>query len=379
MSGIVQKSFLNMKIAIVCSGLGIIQRGFESSTAIWAETLRGMPGVEVALYSGGSYPGAKRLWCLHQKSLSVALAKKLRLARDGARIQQVSMFPALRRELGQRRPDYVWLQEWTLARKLQAWVREENLPTRIVFCNGAPAGARDCMDFDRVISLHSQAEQELLALGYPAARSAVIPYPITFPNAGLTKAEARQSLGLPATTHVVLCAAAWNRHHKRIDHLINEAAASGRPDLHLLLCGQPEAETAGLKILGEQKLPRRCTWLTLPVKEMPKAYAAADWFVLPSLSEGLGAVLIEAAAAGLGVYAHRMPPAQFILGEDYPGLIDMAKPGELADWLRGKDHRFRPQMIEQTSLEVKSRFSGSELASELVGFLVPHSPEYFKS
>jgi glycosyltransferase involved in cell wall biosynthesis len=206
-------------------------------------------------------------------------------------------------------------------------------------------------------------------LGYPDARSAVIPHPITFPNAGLTKAEARQSLGLPATAHIVICAAAWNRHHKRIDHLINEAAASGRPDLHLLLCGQPEAETAGLKILGAQKLPGRCTWLTLPAKDMPKAYAAADWFVLPSLSEGLGAVLIEAAAAGLGVYAHRMPPAQFILGEDYPGLIDMAKPGILADRLREQDIHFNTQMIAEIGSLAKSRFSSFPLARKLLDFI----------
>jgi glycosyltransferase involved in cell wall biosynthesis len=103
---------------------------------------------------------------------------------------------------------------------------------------------------------------------------------------------------------------------------------------------------------------------------MPKAYAAADWFVLPSLSEGLGAVLIEAAAAGLGVYAHQMPPAAFILGADYPGLIDMGKPGELAERLRESDYRFSPRTITEAGLRIKSRFSGSALASKLVGFLV---------
>src|SRR5262249_19143298 len=67
---------------------------------------------------------------------------------------------------------------------------------------------------------------------------------------------------------------------------------------------------------------------------MPLLYRAADVFVLGSLFEMLGIVLLEAAATGLPCLVHRHPILEWVIG---PGgqAIDMAAPGELATALAG--------------------------------------------
>src|SRR5439155_9558231 len=66
-----------------------------------------------------------------------------------------------------------------------------------------------------------------------------------------------------------------------------------------------------------------------PRARMPALYRAADAFVLCSLREMLGIVLLEAAATGLPCLVHHHPVLQWVIG---PGgeAIDMATPGSLA-------------------------------------------------
>jgi glycosyltransferase involved in cell wall biosynthesis len=58
-----------------------------------------------------------------------------------------------------------------------------------------------------------------------------------------------------------------------------------------------------------------------PYSEIPKYMAAADVFVLPSISEGLGLVILEALATGIPVVASRIGGIPDILIHEYNGLL----------------------------------------------------------
>jgi glycosyltransferase involved in cell wall biosynthesis len=75
-------------------------------------------------------------------------------------------------------------------------------------------------------------------------------------------------------------------------------------------------------------MPGRIVFDTLPHDELPKAYAAADVFVLGSLFETFGVVYIEAMAMGLPVVCTHHPNQRSIVGDGI--FIDMARSGELA-------------------------------------------------
>lgn len=58
-----------------------------------------------------------------------------------------------------------------------------------------------------------------------------------------------------------------------------------------------------------------------PTVQVERAYAAADVFVLPSISEGLSNALLEAMASGLTVVASRVGGTAEVLRDGETGLL----------------------------------------------------------
>ena len=65
---------------------------------------------------------------------------------------------------------------------------------------------------------------------------------------------------------------------------------------------------------------------------MPDVYRAADAFVLASLFESFGRVLVEAQSHGLPCLAHDYPVMAWVQG-DAGDVEDLTKPGSVARWL----------------------------------------------
>jgi 1,2-diacylglycerol 3-alpha-glucosyltransferase len=132
------------------------------------------------------------------------------------------------------------------------------------------------------------------------------------------RAEARRRLDLPVDAFVVLCCAAIRRFHKRIDYLIREFAAfaEGYADAtSLVICGGRESDTDEVIVFGRELLGERVRFLIdLPRSEMPQVYRAADLFVLSSLFETFGLVLLEAMATDLPVICNDTPTFRYVVG-----------------------------------------------------------------
>jgi glycosyltransferase involved in cell wall biosynthesis len=143
----------------------------------------------------------------------------------------------------------------------------------------------------------------------------------------------RRELGIPEGATVLLCAAAIKIEHKRIDYLLREFAAfhNARPQLPvwLVVAGAREPDTDRLLSMGKQLLGDRVRFLvSWPRQRMPELYGMADLFILSSLREMFGVVLVEALASGLPCVVHEHPVIQSIVG---PGgtALNMTDPGAL--------------------------------------------------
>ena len=129
---------------------------------------------------------------------------------------------------------------------------------------------------------------------------------------------ARARFGLPPGRPIILCCAAIRRFHKRIDVLLHAFAAVCREpgtDAMLVIAGGREPDTEALIAEGQLLLGQRVRFLPdLPRDHMPDLYRCADAFVLVSLQEMFGIVLLEALASGLPVLCNDTPDFRAIVG-----------------------------------------------------------------
>lgn len=145
------------------------------------------------------------------------------------------------------------------------------------------------------------------------------------------EAGSRRSLGLPEGGPVVASVGRFVP-YKGYAHLVEAAAlvARDRPDAHWLLVGD-----------GEQRgeLERRCRALGLGGtihftgwrQDVPEILAASDVFVMPSLGEHFGRVLVEAMAMGKPVVATDAGGTPEIVLDGETGLlVPPAEPEPLA-------------------------------------------------
>src|SRR5207302_5150224 len=120
----------------------------------------------------------------------------------------------------------------------------------------------------------------------------------------------------------------------------------------------------GLRSLAARKLGDRVSWRTLDEPDMRRAMCIADVFVLPSLQEGLGGVVIEAVLAGVPVVVHPHGGAKFILQDDR-WMQDLSQKGNLAKRLHNLKQS-PPSLDDLAELRerVKARFDERALVRQ---------------
>lgn len=331
-----------LRIFLIAPHLGVVMRGFESSSWQLFQALQDAPEIELHLIRGaapGGHPRDRVAWSLPIGSRGNHLLSALGF-RQPSVVAQDSFFWGLVPQLFKFRPQLLILQDRHLAHRLYHLRRFLGLKYKIYFINGGPT-LPPFPRFDHVQHLTPFHYQQSIDAGDSPAKVSCLPYGMTidaefFSPTVDEKNALRQFLGFPkARPHggrpVLLCAAALNKAHKRIDALINEVAslpAEVRP--FLAMFGALTDDATELLQLATQKLgPGNFVMRELPQSDMPHAYRAADFFVLPSLSEGFGMVFVEALAAGLPCLAHDYPVARQVLG-GYGLFADFTQPGALA-------------------------------------------------
>lgn len=363
------------RVLLACSGLDHAHRGFESFAREAFDVLRHEPEIEMALVKG-SGPPADAERSIPTLTRDTALAKWLGWAwgREPFRVEQVAFGLSLLPVIARRRPEVVYFSEWHTGLVLGAFRRATRGPFRLILCNGTMA-VTGFGHLDRVQQLTPAAREAALAHGDDPDRHVLLPLGFTVaPALGQPGAEEqaalRRRLGLPSDRPVVLTLAAMNRHHKRLDYLIEEVARLPQPRPFLLMAGEPEAETEGLRSLAAARLGTEGhSFRTVGRAEVGSLLAASDVFVLASLGEGLPRALIEALAAGLPCLAHDYPVARYALGPTGE-LSDFTVPGSLSQLLQAAITRgFDPAAAARRHAFAYENFSWDRLSSRYVELL----------
>ncbi len=317
-----------LRVAFACDGLGFVERGYETTTAAFADALRERPdlGIEATLYSGGPFPGAVPLGL----PAGVVRLLRRRLPRRDHDLNQYAFAAELAWRLWRDRPAVLWTKRAWLARVVRRARALLGFETVIVLANGGLDDPRSLRGIDFIQQLHPEKRERALRAGLPDERMEVLANLVRPMRPTRSRAATRQALGLEPDDFVVISVAAWIRSYKRLDYVIDEVAAIDDPSVKLLLVGQDEPGSGGLVDLGRRRLGSRVKFLTLPHDQIPDALTACDVFVLATLEEGFGQAILEARVAGVPIVAHPHGGSRYILEDDPRGLCDLSRRGALA-------------------------------------------------
>jgi glycosyltransferase involved in cell wall biosynthesis len=358
------------RVLLACSGLEHAHRGYESFARECFDTLRDDPRLDLWLIKG-SGPDGDRERAIPSLKRDDRLTQALgRIRGGGLRMEQFAFGFSLQPEILRRKPDVIYFSEWYTGVALNHLRKVNRQQYALVLSNGsmAPEGFEP---FDRVHQHTAPALDFVLARGADPTRQILLPVAFKVPESVPTADERsahRSRLGLPSDRKIVITVAALNRHHKRLDYLIEEVARLPEPRPYVLMVGQPEAETDGLRTLAQELLgDDGHSFRTVTRSEVDGLLRASDFFVLASLAEGLPRALVEAMAHGLPCLAHDYPVAHYALGE-HGLLADFTESGSLAALLENADRGSEAQAKERQR-SVYERFSWDTLAPQYVEML----------
>lgn len=208
---------------------------------------------------------------------------------------------------------------------------------------------------DRIVAVSGAVKDALVAAGADAARIRVIP-------GGVDPAD---YAAVPPPVPGVVGALGRLEPEKGFDVLL-DAVAQLPPEVRLVLGGsglEQEALAAQVDALG---LQHRVT-LTGFVADVPAFLGQTGIFVLPSRSEGLGLVLLEAMAAGRPVVASRVGGIPEVVLDGETGLlVPPEDPGALADAIRRllEDPSLAQRLGEAGRRRVEAVFSAERMAEQ---------------
>ena len=367
------------RVFLVCAGLDHAWRGFETFARECFDALRGRPDLDMTLVKGTGTRGASELTApILRRDGGVArlLGRATRL--DAIVIEHLAFAVGLMPLLAMRSPDVVYFSEWHVGRALSVWRRITRQRFTLVLCNGALAGS-GYGHLDHVQQIAPGAIEHAVGEGQPAERQSLLPLGVRIdpePPAVTDRKRAalRLRLGLPRERTIVLSAGAIVR-QKRIDYLVDEVAAMPPPRPFLLLLGQEQEESAAIKWYARERLGHDGHDVrTVPPDAMPDYYRASDAFVLASLWESFGRVLVEAQAHGLPCLAHAYPVMEWVLGAEGE-TRDLERPGAVQTWLAGlPPNALSIDAKRRRHREAYARFSWETLADRYAELLCAAAP-----
>jgi 1,2-diacylglycerol 3-alpha-glucosyltransferase len=363
------------RVTLACSGLEHANRGYESFAREAFDELRDDPRLDLELVkaTGPTSDGEQTVSAITREGWLAKLAQR-RSYRGALVVEQLAFAFSLQPYVIRRRPDVIYFSEWYTGVGLN-WLRAVNRQHyALVLSNGSMAG-EGFEPFDRVHQHTEPAFDYVLSHGADPSRQMLLPVAFDFsPERELPSPDERlalrRQLGLPEDRTIAISVAALNRWHKRLDYLIEEIARLPEPRPFLLLVGQPEAETDGLRTMARQLLGEEGhSFRSVPREQVDLLLSASDLFVLASLAEGLPRALVEAMDYGLPCLAHDYSVAEYATGG--LGLVaDFTKPGALAGLVGEADGAVgNPERAAERHRFVYESFSWDSLRPQYVELL----------
>ena len=125
-------------------------------------------------------------------------------------------------------------------------------------------------------------------------------------------------------------------------------------NINLVICGYGQLEDEIQNEIKKEGIASRVRVMN-DVKNIKRVYAGFDLFVLPSLTEGFGLVLLEAMSANLPIIAADVGAIPEVLGENYGCMFDPTNSEELLELLvSSTEFSVRKEQSRQTTLRLKN-------------------------
>lgn len=362
-----------IKVYLVCTGVGIINRGIETFARECFDGLKGTEGLEITLFKGAgdNQANERTLWNLPRTNKVVDFFGKL-VQRNGYVIEQWSSFFSLIQYIKKGKPNIIFYSDSNLGFQLYWWRKQIGVPYKLLFSNGAPL----CPPFSRTDYVHQVTpffRDIALKAGEPESKHFLVPYGINVPEGDpiferQMRYQMRQKLCLPIDRPIILTVGSISaRDHKRMDYTINEVAALPHPRPYLIMLGHiDENSQIIIKQAREQLGEKGFTAISVPYDQVANYYQVADIFVLGSLKEGFGRVYLEALIHGLPCVVHEHPVMRYVLNSE--GIFtDFSKAGAMAQSLSnilGQSQSI-DAMLKRREY-VRQRFSWKTLAPDYI-------------
>lgn len=241
---------------------------------------------------------------------------------------------------------------------------------------GALFGSRRVLDDAAAVLCVGQSEYEEVCRRYPGKRVFLVPNGVNVSRFSRSDGAAfRKTYGFQPLEKIVLCVS-------RIDYQKNQLGlvrafarfAETHPDHRLVLVGpvtveayrdEVVAEAARLGLSGKVRL---IEGLRPDDPLLPSAYKAAEMFVLASVHEPFGIVVLEAWAAGIPVVAHGIGGIPgFAINRETALLVDpSSEDGLVAGMKELADHVvLRADLARRAFGTVSARYDWSVVAARM--------------
>ena len=269
-----------MKVALVCTGLGKVWRGYERFANDLFHLLRN--DVDITLFKGGGEKGGGEVIVPHLNRdgiLSTLPFIRSSSYRSSYYFEVLSFLGFLLPRLMKEGYDILHFTDCPLANFLFHVRTKLKLKFRFqtLFTNGNPVIDESCHRVDYLHQLTPLQVKDLLNFGIPAEKMIEIPFGVHCDV--LSERKDRRVLriqyGIPQDKIVVLAVSAINRNHKRIDYLVSEVARLGS-DYFLLVAGH--MEDPSIEELARKKLGDNFKFMHLPFERANELYQLADVF-----------------------------------------------------------------------------------------------------
>lgn len=136
------------------------------------------------------------------------------------------------------------------------------------------------------------------------------------------------------------------------------------PTLQCLIIGSGPLQEELMKLAADLGVADAVHFLGF-TQDVPACLAAMDFFVLPSLNEGMGRALIEAMAAGLPVVASNVGGIPAVVQEGYTGIL--IPPGNSAALAEALERYLQsPELAKRMGAAAKAHITGKFDVASLV-------------
>lgn len=312
-----------------CSGLGHINRGYESFTIQCFENLKDSKEFRLILLkaAGTTSDNELNIPCIRRDSkLADRIFKIFKIKQYLT--EQISFCLNMLPAIIKYKPSLIYYSDTPSGKILGELRKLFGFKYKLLLCNGAPKLAPFYVE-DHIQQLLQSSIDKAVASGTPLNKQTLLPLGVNInpkPNlSAIDKTALKAKLNLPADKKIIISVGAVSPYQKRMDYVVKEFLLLDHNKYFLIILGNISYDSQPVLNLATSLLPPN-SYMIKQVKsnEVTDYLSIANYFTLASFSEGFGLVLIEALQSGLIPIVHDYDVVHEVL-QQYAVYGDLSK------------------------------------------------------